>query len=244
MMNNNVNEGKGVSGRWILFGIVVIALITGGITFTLVDKIPLLIASTATPEAIETLLRPTSPPFLFAEDFQDDKVQGIGFSADPQWKIVVDETGNKVYEIDNNNGSDSKGLNFGVDEWENYRVEYRVRFLDTSRSDVQIRLQVRSQGNKYYILTLDKRGTILRYKLANSVQWNIVSVEQVPFLERKTWYKIRVDLQGEHVKVYYSNVLLMNAEDPHIQKGWVTILASPGTHIQVDDVRVTILERK
>lgn len=183
-----------------------------------------------------------SGTILFEEDFQDDKVQGIGFSANPQWKFVVDETGNKVYEIDNRNEAEYKGFSFGMDEWENYRVEYRARFLNSTGNKSEIGLQVRSSGYAYYVLVLGEDETYLAYDIADGKGWTRL-ITQFPHLERNTWYKIRVDVQGELVSVYVDDTLWINVEGSQIQRGWIMIIAGAGTHAQIDDIHVTALDK-
>jgi len=254
-MNNDKNEDKNVAARWAFFGTVIAALITGVITLIVADKIPFF--STSTPAPIETSVASlptpiidksapapiiTSGTILFEEDFQDNKVQGIGFSADPQWKFAVDETGNKVYEIDNSNGSDYKGFSLGADEWKDYSVEYRARILDGNNQS-EIGLQVRSSGYKYYVLILGKNDMYLAYDLGDGKGW-VRLITQPYQIEPNVWYKIRVDVQGEQLKVYINDSLRINAKGSEIKSGWVMIIDGAVTHAQVDDIRVTALDSK
>lgn len=255
MMNNDKDEDKSAAARWAFFGTVIAALITGVITLIVANKIPFF--STSTPDPLETSVAPLPTPIidksapapiiasgtiLFEEDFQDDKVQGIGFSANPQWKFAVDETGNKVYEIDNRNGTEYKGFSFGMDEWENYRVEYRARFLDSTGDKSEIGLQVRSSGYVYYVLILGEDETYLAYDIADGKGWTRL-ITQPHHLEQNTWYKIRVDVQGELASVYVNDTLWINVKGSQIQRGWIMMIAGAGTHAQVDDILVTALDK-
>jgi hypothetical protein len=175
---------------------------------------------------------------LFEEDFEDGKVQGIGFSAESGWNFITDETGNKVYEIDNRNGSGAKEFSFGIDEWEDYSVEYRARFLDSTGRQSELGLQVRSDGNTYYVLDIGEE-LYLAYSIRGS-EWTRL-ITQFPHIERGIWHKVRVDVQGEQLSVYLNDTLLINARSSEIRRGWVMIFVGPRTDAQVDDIRVTAL---
>jgi serine/threonine protein kinase len=194
-------------------------------------------ANTKTPTLSVASIAPGT--LLFEEDFEDGQVQGIGFSAESGWEFVTDETGNKVYEIDNRNGSGFKGFSFGMNEWEDYSVEYRARFLTSTGSQSELGLHVRADGNSSYVLDWGEDELYLAYAIDGS-EWNRL-ITQFPHMERDAWYKIRVDVQGEQVSVYVNDTSLINARGSQIRRGWVMIFVGADTHAQIDDIRVTAL---
>jgi photosystem II stability/assembly factor-like uncharacterized protein len=173
---------------------------------------------------------------LLEEDFEDGKAQD--FSADSEWQIVADESGNKVYEIDNRNKSEYKGMTFGSPEWTDYSAEYRVRYLGSSSAGGgSVGLQIRSARGSYYVIDLGDIGELyLAYSL-NVSPWTRLET-QFPPIERNVWYVIRVEVQGEQIRVYLDDALIIEVNDPQIRKGRLQLFASPSTYAQIDDIRV------
>jgi serine/threonine protein kinase len=73
------------------------------------------------PPIIEEILStqtpiPIDPLVVLFEDFEDGKTQDISYISG-NWQIVTDETGNKVYEIDNSKSSSFPGIDFGSEFW-------------------------------------------------------------------------------------------------------------------------------
>lgn len=205
--------------------------------FTTTTDTPIPSAGTSTPASPGASI--AGGTILFEEDFEDDKLQGIGFSAEPGWKITADETGNKVYEIDNRNGPNYKGFSFGITEWKDYSVEYRARFLNSTGKQSEIGSQYRSDGNSYYVLDFSEAELYLAYSI-NGSEWTRL-VTQFPHIEPDIWYNIKVNTQGEQISVYLDNALLVNAESSEIQQGWSMIFVGPDTYAQIDDIRVVAL---
>jgi len=176
---------------------------------------------------------------LFEEDFEGDQVRGIGFSAEPGWRFAADESGNRVYEMDNREGSGYKAFSFGTDDWENYSVEFRGKLLSPTGSGSEIGLQFRSDGYTFYVLVLGEGEMYLAYSVGGS-EWSRL-ITQFPEIQHDAWYNIRVDVQGDQVVVYLDGTQVINARGSEIQQGWVLIFVGPHTNAQVDDIRVTLL---
>jgi hypothetical protein len=176
---------------------------------------------------------------LFEEDFEGDQVRGIGFSAEPGWRFAADESGNRVYEMDNREGSGYKGFSFGMDEWEDYSVEFRGRLLGFTGSGSEIGLLFRNDGENHYVLDLGEEALYLAYSIGGG-EWTRL-VTQFPDIQRDAWYNIRVDVKGEEVAVYLDDTQVINARGSRIRRGWVLIFVGPHTNAQVDDIRVTLL---
>lgn len=195
------------------------------------------IPPTSTPPPASTEASIAVGTILFEEDFEDDKMQGIGFSAESGWKIAADETGNKVYEIDNRNGPNYKGFSFGMPEWKDYSVEYRARFLSSTGKQSEIGSHYRSDGNSSYVLVFSEAELYLAYEES---EWTRLTT-QFPHIERNVWYNVKADVQGEQIRVYLDNALLVNAKSSEVKQGEAMIFVGPDTYAQIDDVRVVAL---
>jgi hypothetical protein len=176
--------------------------------------------------------------FLVMEDFEDEKVQMPEFSAQQGWGIVDDETGNKVFQIDNRNGNDYVGFSFGANEWQNYVTEYRVRFLNDQGS---VGVQVRSDGTNYYVIDLDLGELYLAYP--TPAEWVRMDTKFPP-IQINTWNTIRVEVQGDSIQVFIDNARWIDERDSKFKNGGLQVFASPGTYAQVDDIKVWETEVK
>ena len=177
---------------------------------------------------------------LFNEDFEDGSAEGIGFSSDDSWEIVTDEDSNKVYQVDNRNGSDYPSFSFGLDDWRNYRIEYKIKLIDSTETNARVGLQFRSNGVTYYVLDVGDAEVFLGYSLKDD-GWQELET-QTPVIERNAWHDVLVDVLGDEIHVYLDGSELQSATDSQIASGWVMLFATPGSFIQVDDIQVVSLE--
>ena len=171
--------------------------------------------------------------YLILEDFEDGKIQLFGYSADSnRWQIVDDADGNKVFQVDNRDGTDYSGFSFGADEWQNYTAEYRVRYLAESGS---VGLQVRSNGSNYYVVDLGIGEIYLAYPTLT--EWVRITTKFPP-VQLETWHTVKVIVQGETIQVFIDNARWIDENDSKYKNGGLLMFASPGTYAQVDDFKV------
>ena len=182
----------------------------------------------------------TSPPvrnnnegtFLVLEDFEDEQVQMPGYSADSNlWQIVDDGTGNKVFQIDNREGEGTSGFSFGADEWENYSVDYRIKYLENG----YVGLQVRSDGLGFYIVNMGLGDLYLAY--STPTEW-VRMTTKLPPIQTNAWHTVRVAVEGEAIKVFIDDNQWIDEQDSRYKKGWLLMFAESGAHAQIDDIHV------
>lgn len=181
-----------------------------------------------------------APVILFSEDFEDGQAQGVTFSADG-WKVTSDETGNKVYEIDNSKDFDYPGIDFGLTSWNDYEIKFRMRFLDSGDSQAVIEFRRDETGYSKYVVSAESKNIKLNYttpgtgwKLLNYAPYNI---------SEDIWYSFRIQAQGNELKVFINNALVNQINDSRYTTGSINIQVGPYTHAQFDDIQVISLEK-
>ena len=207
----------------------------------------------STPTKTATFTNVTSPPsistsatandskVLVTEDFEDEKAQSVS-STWYGWKIISDETGNKVYAIDNSKGSDFPRIYFNSEQWKDFEIKYRMRFVSGTSAEtiIEFRCQDETCRDKYAI-SIDLNRINLGYSV-NSYDWKMLKSEVYP-LKKNTWYWIRIQAQGQDLRVYVDDVRVINTDDNHYASGAVNIQAVPYTYMQIDDIQVISLEK-
>jgi hypothetical protein len=171
---------------------------------------------------------------LFQENFEDDKPLPFSYVENGDWKQVSDETGNHVYEIDNQTGYPQ--IRFGSDLWKNYGFEFRTRILDLTSSDSLVFCIVRLQGSQYYQLDINDQSIMLGTEppfQALGDKWISIG--------KGIWFSIRMEAQGTQIRVFLDNNLIIDITDSHVSQGSMTLGVAPGTYAQFDDIRVISL---
>ena len=186
--------------------------------------------ATFTPEPPYTPIR--TDPYLIKEDFEDGKIQMVGFSSDPGWKIVTDETGNRVLEIDNQGAEVYKSASFGEEEWNDYAIEYRLRFLVNTGS---VGIELRGCGPRYYMLDTRVEGAFILFS-DDSSGWKAMQTRFVP-VKVNTWHVVRAEIHGNQIEAYFDGDLWIEERDNTAQHGCL-MLAAWDTYAQVDDISV------
>lgn len=201
---------------------------------------PTAIAVTKTPVSKTQTPATTSSDssILFNEDFEDGKAQKVTYVSGG-WEIISDETGNKVYDIDNSNGSGFPEIDFGSESWKDYKIKFRVRFLESAWAIVYFR----GVGTTYgaYVASIDLSNTSLNYT-ANGSNWKVMTNREYP-LKKDTWYWVTIEANGAEIKVSINDSIVINTDDTLFNSGRITMQAGQYTHMQVDDIQVVSLEK-
>ncbi|MBZ0292619.1 MAG: hypothetical protein K8L99_08675 [Anaerolineae bacterium] len=191
------------------------------------------VPSTVNPPCDPTQVIPGT--LLFSESF--DGGIAHGFPVHSYWKVVNDETGNPVFEV-NNQVKRPVAVEFRGVDWCDYRIEYRVRFKKFG-DDVGGTLVFRRREEHLYVLSLNQEEVILA-RIVNSGYWERLATILHP-LQLNTWYNIRAEAQGSRLRVWLNNELLIDLEDTLSSSGIITFDAAPNEQTQYDDIRVTAL---
>jgi hypothetical protein len=181
----------------------------------------------------------SSPSILFNEDFEDGKAQNMTYIADG-WKVIADETGNKVYDIDNSTGSNFPAINFGSANWRDYEIKLRTRFLENKDTWSIIYFR-NSKDYSAYVVSLDLRYTSLNYNPKGN-GW--VKITQREYnLKKNIWYWVRIEAKGSEINIFIDDVLIVSANDTRFNSGYINIQAGQYAHSQFDDIQVKSLSK-
>lgn len=177
---------------------------------------------------------------LFNEDFEDGKAQKLAYISGG-WQIIADETGNKVFDIDNSKGSGFPGIDFGSENWKDYEIKFRVRFLDSSGSWLITYFRKNWTSNSGYAASTDLSNTSLN-STTNGNYWKGITNREYK-IQKNIWYWIRIEAKGTEIKVSVNDFTAINTDDALYNAGGITMQAGQYTHMQIDDIQVASLEK-
>ncbi len=175
---------------------------------------------------------------LFDEDFEDEKAQKISYISG-EWQIITDETGNKVYDIDNSKGSGYPKIEFGSKDWKDYETKFRVRFLEGSNREAIV--YFRGTNNGAYVTSVGLAYTTINYTINNS-PWKEMILREYD-IEKNFWYWISIETKGSEIKISINDYVVINTDDTLFNSGSITLQAGQHTHMQLDDIQVTSIEK-
>jgi hypothetical protein len=212
----------------------------------------------STPKPTEPVITLTATPIevssnsvkrgniLFTEDFESgsaDKFRNMN----GLWRVVKDETGNMVYEIDNSGKTnDWPSTMFGSSSWKNYVIEYKIRILHYGNlPNIGAQVGFRSVGSDNlsranYNLSLvpNNQGLWLGYgdDIANSYRMLASTDFQI---EKNKWYEIRIETIGTFIRVFVNGEEELNTYDSELTTGSLGLRVGPDLQVQYDNILVT-----
>jgi hypothetical protein len=159
----------------------------------------------------------------------------FSFIENGSWKKSPDETGNQVYENDNQTGYPQ--IRFGSSDWKNYAIEFRTRILDFTSSDSGFYCNFRIYGaGLYYQVFLKPQSiTLSTHPPYQELVSKSISVG------KGIWYSIRLEAQAMQIRVFLDNDLIFDITDSRVSQGDIMLGVAPGTYAQFDDIKVTAL---
>jgi hypothetical protein len=178
---------------------------------------------------------------LFHEDFEDGKVQNI-LNISGNWQVIIDETGNKVYEMDNSKGTGYPGIEFGTTDWSNYEVKYRMRIISLETGETAIGFRRDETRMKQYQAIIDLSKIVLVYNLPENHDWHYITTRTYDFT-RNVWHWVKVKAQGSELSVSVDDMLLISADNTLYNTGSIELSVWPYSHLQFDDIQVTSLKK-
>ncbi|MBG0785457.1 MAG: serine/threonine protein kinase [Anaerolineaceae bacterium] len=199
------------------------------------------------------LIQRTSTPFVptentshqddenvvFFEDFDDGMAQQIK-GVDGDWRILSDELGGKVYDIDNSNGSGFPGIDFGESFWDDYLVKLSVRYLEGQDKWVIIEFRRSANAENKYIISFGADGVWLYYSTA-STGWQLITMRTFN-IKSEVWYNLEIEMSRTIITVKIDGDILIQTEDSRFSKGSINIQVGPATHAQFDNIEVISLD--
>jgi hypothetical protein len=238
----------------IAISIFAIGTILAGIVaffpFPTIKWIPIAPTKTATVNPSQTsspapssTSKSASDNLIFFENFDSGKTNKFRPFPNDSFYVTKDETGNFIYEINNLSTSEYLAASFGSSTWDNYAIDYRFRFLEYKGDDAQSTIYFREnyQSGLGYHLSLSPNSSVAQLAYWNN-KWTEIVSKKYSF-EKNIWYSVRVEAQDSEISFFINDKLVIFAIDKHLQKGEAALMAGPKTHVQFDDVRVTLFEK-
>lgn len=176
-------------------------------------------------------------PLLF-DDFEDG-VDDNWFPTSGDWAVVTSNN-SKVYRVVNLLDASLFSV-IGDLSWTDVAVEAKVRVLEfggTSSADlIGLYARFESPANHYYVaLRADGKLAIRKKISVNSTLGNPVAFSAAPGKQ----YKVRFEVQGEDLRAYVDDVLMVTTSDPDLKMGRIAI-GTDNARAEFDDVTVTAL---
>jgi len=253
---NISQNGENNSWRRVVLGAIVGAVVTLIILFSLgmippkSENPPIASSENISTETSETKLsvpEKTSTPsniatgdssILFNEDFEDGKTQQVVYS-EKEWQIVLDETGNNVYDVDNSKGSGFPRIHLGSNSWKDYEISFRARIISGSWIIIYFRENELTASS--YVADIRLDSVALNYTTQGSA-WKLITSRQHN-LKRNEWYWVNIQAKGSEIKITINDVVIIFTDDTRHTYGRAEIQAGQYTHAQFDDIKVISLER-
>lgn len=175
---------------------------------------------------------------LFEEDFEDGAAETFNYLSQ-NWQVLADEAGNMVLEGDNTPGhDDGLGAGFGSRDWTDYAVSYRLRILN-SNGDAWLNFR---NTTSWYVQRFSVRHQHLGlYYAPEGGPWQPIREPAFP-AQRNVWYQVRVEAQGETIRIYIDGQLVIEQAGALVIPGDLAIGGLPGSHLQFDDIQVIALD--
>jgi hypothetical protein len=217
-----------------MVGLLMVFVGTGLLTIdTLASagKMPFFTAPTPTPYSPGTI--------LLDENFEDGQMQGISVNGD--WKLISDETKNRVIDSDSTSGGNFLG--FGSESWDNYLLEFRIRFLSTNNQGIGLEFRRTcgsSQDCLRYVLFLNADSINLHFD-GPQTPYTPIQASTYNF-NTQSWYDVRLEARNSNLKLFINNSLIIEANDSNLAKGSF-LFGVENNHVQLDDLRIVALDR-
>jgi hypothetical protein len=193
---------------------------------------PILPTTTRTPVPI----RPGD--VLFFEDFEDGRADGLNHEG-VNWKVVSEGTDNMVYEVNTLEDNSGASIDFGSTTWTNYSVEYRVKALNSS-ADIWLDFRNSNMGSYVQRLSWEFDSVDLYFSPPDNPWEPIIESDYNSI--KNMWYVIRVEVQGEAIRLYINDNLIITKTDARLAAGDIAIGNLGDTHALYDDIQVIALE--
>lgn len=175
---------------------------------------------------------------LFHEDFEDGKTQQITYMSSG-WRIIQDEVGNSIFDMDNSKSSVEANIDLGSNKWEDYEIKFRTRIISGSSILVYFRInQITYNG---YLALIEPAKVSLYDIRGASPTWTIMTTREYR-VNKNQWHWISVKANGSEITISVNGDDVIATENSLHKLGYVNIQVSPYAHAQFDDIQVKSLE--
>lgn len=182
------------------------------------------LAATATPVEI----------IRFQDDFETSDLQtwadwdGIG--------QIINDNGNHILRLEND--SDAFAIFSLLDhQWIDYAVEVSVRIEQSTPEQTDFFLNVRETDAGGYVGSLDIESAAVGLIAGQNGTYPTLGAASAP-VNLHQWIRLRIELQGEEIKVFVNDVQQINVANNYHTQGGVSFTVGPHTIVEIDDVQV------
>jgi hypothetical protein len=235
-------NGENNAWRRVVFGAIIGAVVTLIILFSLgmippksesqpSESPPIVITENTLTEASEMT------NILAYADLEGGKTQQITY-IDKEWQIIVDEAGNKIYDVNNSKGNDWPRIHLGSDDWKDYEVSFQTRII----SGTSILVYFRESESPYKSYVVDVRLDSVSLHASIGGNWNIITSRQNN-LQKNQWYSINIRARGSEIKITVDDKVVIFTDDTTNSYGRVDIQVSQYTYAQFKEMKVISVEK-
>ena len=205
----------------------------------------------ASEKAAQATTAPTIPPLptptrdvlletilIFQQDFESGSPEG-GSDEFTDWQIMSDETGNHFYC--NKRPNLSTPTYFGHDDWKNYIVEIRVKDIEHHEEpyvSLLARWDAQNYEGYYGALNFESYMANLSYNSPYQVLGSLTYRTMA-----NTWYKLRMEVNGEQLKFLVDDKIVGNAKNSTRVEGRSGFAVNLNHTVCIDDIRVWSLDK-
>ncbi len=187
---------------------------------------------TPTPD-VEMLLEAAT---LYRADFENGYPPEL-YSWDQSWHVEIENDSNSIFC--NELSDDWSSFLFGLDEWENYAVSLRVKFLSANEdqsAEIYIRVNQSVDGYRASIYN-NEWVAIGYYPPSLNLDGSPLSISQ------NNWFQVQVQFVENNLEYFLNDELLVEVSDNRRTAGLAGFGASPNTEVCVDDLLVWGLDQ-
>jgi len=191
------------------------------------------VQSTNTPDPHQLIGEAT----LLGEDFENGYPPEL-YDASQKWRVQTESSGNSIFC---NQVSDQwSPVVFGLDQWADYAVSLRIKFVSTSESqeaEIYIRINGSIEGYRANIWHKQWAG-LSYYPPSADLGGSTVSIRP------GQWFQVQVQAVSRDLKYFLNDRLVAAGSDDKRTTGWAGFGAAPNTSVCVDDILVWGLDKK
>lgn len=169
---------------------------------------------------------------LYSEDFEDGEAPGWSFDGST-WTIEQEKDGNHYWQGTGTVDYPSAGYDPSK-TWTDFAFEARFRL--TARGDKTFNMTFRSSPEGAYIVAMSGEG-YMHIAVDNGSNYKVIKERSYP-IKPGQWYLARVEAQGNQIRLYIDDALVLSAEDNTTQSGSIGIFIYGGDPVHVDQIQV------
>ena len=168
---------------------------------------------------------------LFSTDFENGYPSDV-YDWSAKWQVQVENDGNSVFC--NQISDEWSSFLFGLDEWENYAISLRVKFLSANQdqsAETYFRINPAVEGYRANIWN-NEWASVGFYPPPSELRGSPVETH------RYEWNQVELRFVGKDLRYSLNDELVIDVSDDKRASGRAGFGAAPNTEVCVDDIVV------